>query len=477
MSLRDLVVEGDRDLAQAAVASASSPGTRVAGLPSLAVASQGAEASGGQVGGPADRGGDGLGMRATSHLKRELIDRLGLGVVATLAADEDPDRARRELAVTCHAILNTPEYAMLAPDQRDRLVKRVLDDICGLGPLQELLEDEEVTEVVVNGTKSLFFEKGGRLQPAQTVFESDEQILMIVDRILAPLGRRLDRASPIVNARLANGDRVNVVAAPISVDGPAITIRKFSNRIHSLDRLVQLGSLPRWYADLLSMAVRTRKDMAVAGGTGSGKTTLLNALSCEIAPDERIVTIEDSAELRFANHPDLVRLEARDASIEGTGQITIRDLVKNALRMRPDRIIVGECRSEEAIDMLQAMNTGHDGSLTTLHAGTPQEAVLRLVLMARFGMDLPTDVIEAQIATALDFLVMSHRTSDGRRFIGSLTQVGLSPDRGVELRECVHFDETERTWSLVGEPSFVEEALRAEALEAGEVETWRSHLP
>lgn len=411
---------------------------------------------------------------ATERLKGDLVERLGLGVVAKFATGSDISRARRELSVTCRAILNTAAYADVALDDRERLVRRTLDDICGLGPLQELLEDEEVSEVVVNGTHGLFFEKHGRLQAARAVFESDEQILMIIDRILAPLGRRLDRASPIVNARLANGDRVNAVAAPISVDGPSMTIRKFSNRISSLERLVSLGSLPEWYARLLSLAVRMREDIAVAGGTGSGKTTLLNALSCEIGLEERIVTIEDSAELRFDRHPDVVRLEARDSSIEGTGEVTIRDLVKNSLRMRPDRIIVGECRSEETIDMLQAMNTGHDGSLTTLHAGTPKEAILRLVLMARFGMDLPTEVIEAQIATALDLLVMSHRMSDGLRFIGSLSEVGLGEDDGVRLVECVRFDELERSWELVREPRFVEAALRAGMVGEQEVRAWRS---
>ncbi|AKT49497.1 type II secretion system protein E [Olsenella sp. oral taxon 807] len=413
----------------------------------------------------------------TERLKGDLVERLGLGVVAQFAAGSDISRARRELSVTCRAILNTAAYADVALDDRERLVRRTLDDICGLGPLQELLEDEEVSEVVVNGTRGLFFEKHGRLQAAQAVFESDEQILMIIDRILAPLGRRLDRASPIVNARLANGDRVNAVAAPVSVDGPAVTIRKFSNRISSLERLVSLGSLPEWYARLLSLAVRMREDIAVAGGTGSGKTTLLNALSCEIGLEERIVTIEDSAELRFDRHPDVVRLEARDSSIEGTGEVTIRDLVKNALRMRPDRIIVGECRSEETIDMLQAMNTGHDGSLTTLHAGTPKEAILRLVLMARFGMDLPTEVIEAQIATALDLLVMSHRMSDGLRFIGSLSEVSLGEDDGVRLVECVRFDELERNWKLVREPRFVDAALRAGMVGEQEVRSWRSRFP
>lgn len=409
----------------------------------------------------------------SSRLKADLVERLGLDTVARVAAGSDIAHARFELAVTCEAILNTQRYADVSQETRASLVRGVLDDICGLGPLQPLLEDDSISEVVVNGTSGLFFERDGRLQPAECVFETDEQILMVLDRILAPLGRRLDRASPIVNARLANGDRVNAVAAPISIDGPAVTIRKFSQRISTLSRLVELGALPAWYAELLSWAVKARQDMAVAGGTGSGKTTLLNALSCEIGLDERIVTIEDSAELRFDSHPDVVRLEARAASIEGTGEVSIRDLVKNALRMRPDRIVVGECRAEETIDMLQAMNTGHDGSLTTLHAGTAREAVLRLVLMSRFGMDLPTDVIEAQIATALDLLVMSHRFPDGTRMIGSMSEVGLGRDGLVELRECVAFDEASRCWELAAEPRFVEASLASGLLAEEEVARWR----
>ena len=212
----------------------------------------------------------------------------------------------------------------------------------------------------------------------------------------------MDERSPIVNARLQSGYRVNAVVPPVAIDGTALTIRKFSNRISSLTELVGLGSLPDWYARLLSYAVVLRRDLAVAGGTGSGKTTLLNALSCEIPVGERIVTIEDSAELKFAWHPHVVRLEARAASIEGEGEVSIRDLVTNALRMRPDRIVVGEVRGAECIDMLQAMNTGHDGSLTTLHAGTEEEAIVRLVLLARYGINLPSELIEEQVAMALE---------------------------------------------------------------------------
>lgn len=241
-----------------------------------------------------------------------------------------------------------------------------------------------------------------------------------------------------------------------------------------MSRLVELGSLPSWYARLLSWAVRLRKDIAVAGGTGSGKTTLLNALSCEIDHGERVITIEDSAELRFDARAHVVRLEARESSIEGTGEVTIRDLVKNALRMRPDRIVVGEVRGPEAIDMLQAMNTGHDGSLTTLHAGTPEEAILRLVLMARFGMDLPASIIEEQVATALDLLVLSARRGDGSRRITSLSQVARSKEGSVELVELVSYDSARDAWHLVDEPAFLREAVREGLLDEGEVDAWRS---
>ncbi len=410
------------------------------------------------------------------RLKRDLVGRLGLSVVASMAAEEDALAARDEIAVACESILNTGDYDALDADGRSKVIDQVLDEICGLGPIQPLLDDPTISEVMVNGCEHVFFERAGELHPSDRVFDSADQIMLAIDRILAPLGRRLDQASPIVNARLANGDRVNAVAQPVAVNGPALTIRKFSHEVMSLDALVALGSVPEWYATLLGWAVRTRQDIAVAGGTGSGKTTLLNALSLKIGLNERIITIEDSAELKFDAHPNVVRLEARDASIEGTGEVTIRDLVKNALRMRPDRIVVGEVRSEEAIDMLQAMNTGHDGSLTTLHAGATEEVVPRLVLMSRFGMDLPTDIIEEQIATALDLIVMSRRMGDGRRYLSTLSEVGRAPDGGVMLRECVRFDDARRSWELVEEPAFVERCVREGALVAEEVEQWRSLL-
>ena len=417
--------------------------------------------------------GDRLG-KARSSLKHDLVERLGLGPLAQMVDSAVPSRAREELAVACEAILNSAAYSQVEEADKPRLVQDVIDEVVGLGPIQPLLDDDSVSEVMVNGRDSLFFERGGELFRSERTFESDEQILTIVDRIIAPLGRRLDERNPIVNARLANGDRVNAVIRSVAIDGPVVTIRKFSNRISSLEELVGLGALPAWYAQLLAWAVRLRQDIAVAGGTGSGKTSLLNALSCEIPAGERIITIEDSAELRFVSHPHVVRLEARDASIEGVGEVTIRDLVRNSLRMRPDRIVVGEVRGPECIDMLQAVNTGHDGSLTTLHAGTPREAILRLVLMARFGMDLPVDIVEDQIASGLDVLVMSHRLADGTRLIGSASTRGRAPEGGVELREFVRLEEASRTWRLVDEPRFLAAAVRDGLLQEGEVARWRA---
>lgn len=416
-------------------------------------------------------------VEVRAALKRALVDRLGLREMASLVSSGDVARARDELSVACVAAINAGEVAGAGAFDVEALVREVIDEVLGLGPLQPLLDDDSITEVMVNGCRSLYFERDGKLEQAERVFDSPEQIMLAIDRILAPLGRRLDDANPIVNARLSNGFRVNAVISPVAMEGPALTIRKFSGAIRSLPSLVGLGSLPAWYARLLGWAVRLRCDIAVAGGTGSGKTTLLNALSAEIDPRERIVTIEDSAELHFEEGLHVVRLEARDASIEGTGAVSIRTLVTNALRMRPDRIVVGEVRGEECIDMLQAMNTGHDGSLTTLHAGTAREAVSRLVLMARFGMDLPAALIEEQVATALDLIVMSRRMPDGSRVVSSTCEVERDEAGGVVLRELVSFDSATCSWRLVEVPRFVEKAVREGLLGEGEVVEWRGQVP
>ncbi|OUP07436.1 CpaF family protein [Collinsella sp. An2] len=413
--------------------------------------------------------------------KRGMLDRIGYAEAARIVSSTDVVQSREELRPAVEAVLNAGSAgemaAHLAASEREEVIAEVLDDVAGLGPLQPLLEDDSVSEIMVNGCTSTFFERAGVLYPLGEVFENEEQIRILIDRIISPLGRRVDERSPIVNARLASGYRVNAVIPPVAIDGPVLTIRKFSDRISSLAELVALGSLPRWYARLLSWAVRLRQDLAVAGGTGSGKTTLLNALSCEIPTSERIVTIEDSAELKFARHPHVVRLEAREASIEGEGAVTIRDLVTNALRMRPDRIVVGEVRGAECIDMLQAMNTGHDGSLTTLHAGTEEETVVRLTLLARYGINLPSELIEEQIAMALDGIVMSERRADGRRFVSSYSGVARGARGGVELERYVSFDSTRGRWRLEREPPFVDAAVRSGMLAGEEVERWRSSCP
>ncbi len=411
------------------------------------------------------------------RVKRAAMERVGFSEMARIATANDTGHAREELRPAIEAVVNSENGGAANADERREIVEAVLDDVIGLGPLQPLLEDDTVSEIMVNGSKSLFFERRGVLHPMESPFEDDEQIRIIIDRIISPLGRRVDERSPLVNARLKSGYRVNAVIPPIAIDGPVLTIRKFSDRITTLRELVDMGSLPEWYARLLSCAVSLRQDLAVAGGTGSGKTTLLNALSCEIPTDERIVTIEDSAELKFTRHPHVVRLEAREASIEGEGAVTIRDLVANALRMRPDRIVVGEVRGAECIDMLSSMQTGHDGSLTTLHAGSEEEAVVRLTLLARFGINLPSELIEEQIALALDGIVMSERRPDGRRFVTSYSGVSRAPQGGVRLERYVSFDRADRTWSLEREPPFIEEALSTGALSREEVERWRSLCP
>lgn len=411
------------------------------------------------------------------QVKQAALERVGFAEVARIIEGTDVERARKELRPAIEAVLNASTAVQVMPTERLALVEDVLNDVVGLGPLQPLLDDDAVSEIMVNGCESLFVEREGMLQELEVPFENDEQIRIAIDRIISPLGRRVDERRPTVNARLPSGYRVNAVIPPVALNGPTLTIRKFSNRISSLEHLVRMGSLPPWYAWLLTRAVELRQDLAVAGGTGSGKTTLLNALSCEIPTGERIVTIEDSAELQFSRHPHVVRLEAREASIEGEGAVSIRDLVANALRMRPDRIVVGEVRGAEAIDMLQSMNTGHDGSLTTLHAGSAEETVVRLTLLARYGIDLPGDLIEEQIAMALDGIVMSVRTPRGKRFVSSYTGVSRAEGGGVQLAEYVHFDVARERWELREEPPFVLAALDAGALDEKEVDAWRHMCP
>ncbi len=352
-----------------------------------------------------------------------------------LIADLDPtmdvtktDDVRRTIEEMYQNIL-AEEHIVLSRAERQRLFDQIVAEILGLGPLEPFLADPTITEIMVNGAKNIYIERDGRVLRTNAVFESDEHLMRIIERIVAPLGRRIDESSPYVNARLPDGSRVHAVIPPISLVGPVLTIRKFFKIPLTVERLIELGTVTAGAMELLKACVVAKLNTLISGGTGSGKTTLLNVLSGYIPNDERILTIENAAELQLRQE-HVVTLESRPPNIEGRGEITMRDLVINSLRMRPDRIIVGECRGPEAFDMLQAMNTGHEGSMTTVHANTPRDALARLenmILMA--GMDLPHRAIREQIASALDAVIQLERQRDGTRKIVSITEVqGMEGD-------------------------------------------------
>jgi pilus assembly protein CpaF len=321
------------------------------------------------------------------------------------------------------------ENFVLSRSEKSRLFEQITAEILGFGPLQPLLEDETITEIMVNGAKSLYVERRGKLQKVPLSFENNEHVMRIIERIVAPLGRRIDESSPYVDARLPDGSRVNAVIPPVSLVGPVLTIRKFSKTPISVDQLVQFGSITPEALAFLDAAVKARINIVISGGTGSGKTTLLNVLSGFIPADERIVTIENAAELQL-RQDHVVTLESRPANIEGKGEITIRDLVVNALRMRPDRIIVGEIRDAAALDMLQAMNTGHDGSMTTAHSNSPRDTLARLETMTLMaGMDMPVRAIREQVSSAIELVVHQERMRDGTRKVTNITEVsGMEGD-------------------------------------------------
>jgi pilus assembly protein CpaF len=326
------------------------------------------------------------------------------------------------------------EAAALPEAERARLVDRVIVLATGLGPLEPLLADPSVDEVMVNGPDAVYVERRGRLEGVGVRFAGEGELMHAIERVLAPLGRRVDEASPLCDARMADGSRVNVVIPPLSLSGPCLTVRRFRREGFSLRELVANGTMPAALAELLAVSVAAQASILVSGGTGSGKTTTLNALSGAIPREERIVTIEDAAELRLRQR-HVVRLEARPANLEGRGEVTIRQLVRNALRMRPDRIVVGEVRGPEALDMLQALNTGHDGSLTTVHANSPEDALRRvetLALMA--GVGLPHEAVREQVASALDLIVHQARLPDGSRAVESVTEV-VRAGGGAGVRE------------------------------------------
>ena len=330
----------------------------------------------------------------------------------------------------------------LPDDLRQQVFSEILDEMMGFGPIQPLLDDPDISEVMVNGPKKVFIEKGGKVTKSAITFDDDDHVARIIDRIILPLGRRVDADSPTVDARLPDGSRVNAVIRPVSIDGPCITIRKFKKDKLSVQQLIDYGSLTPNMGEFVRACVLAHLNIVISGGTGSGKTTLLNVLSSFIPEGERIVTIEDAAELQL-QQDHVLRLETKVANTDGKGAVTIRDLVRNSLRMRPDRIVVGECRGGEALDMLQAMNTGHDGSLTTLHANTPRDALSRLETMVLMsGMDLPLKVVRQQISSAVDLIIQQTRLKDGSRKVTAITEViGMEGDT-VVMTDIFKFEQT-----------------------------------
>ena len=370
--------------------------------------------------------------------KRYLIEQVGRlleGEQLTLGNQSDFIKQRLDEAYA-QTKISLPE------DLRKQIFHDILDELTGFGPIQSLLDDEDVSEVMVNGPKKVFIEKKGRLTKSTVTFDDDDHVLRVIDRIILPLGRRVDADTPTVDARLPDGSRVNAVVRPVSIDGPSITIRKFRKDKLSIQQLIDYGSLTPHMAEFIRACVLAHLNIVISGGTGSGKTTLLNVLSSFIPEEERIITIEDAAELQL-QQDHVLRMETKVANIDGRGAVSIRDLVRNSLRMRPDRIVVGECRGGEALDMLQAMNTGHDGSLTTLHSNSPRDAISRMETMVLMsGMDLPLKVVRQQISSAVDLIVQQTRLKDGSRKVTAITEVvGMEGDI-VVLTDIFKFEQT-----------------------------------
>jgi pilus assembly protein CpaF len=394
---------------------------------------------------------DGLaGFKSKVH--DQLFDRLGTRLFET----QDENQVHAMVVTEIAALLAETDTA-LSHDEKQTLIRDIARDVMGLGPVEQFLADPTVTEIMVNGSDYIYVERNGVIDRTRANFISEEHLRRVIDRIVSQVGRRVDEASPMVDARLLDGSRVNVIVPPLSLDGSILTIRKFAKDPFQVRDLIEMGTMSEQVAELLSLSVEGALNILVSGGTGTGKTTLLNVLSSFVPQGERIVTIEDAVELQL-HQEHVIRLEARPSNIEGKGEVAIRDLVKNALRMRPDRIIVGEVRGAEALDMLQAMNTGHDGSLSTVHANTPRDALSRvetMVLMA--GFDLPPRAIREQVASALDLIVHVDRFRDGARRISRVTEVvGMEGDI-ITLQDIFKFDHTSQQLFSTGiRPAFVD---------------------
>lgn len=404
-------------------------------------------------------------LRVKIH--RRLIEEMD----TTHLNDINPTELRKQVRQAVNELL-MEENALLTQAERERLVDEILDETMGLGPLEPLLRDKNISEVMVNGCKQVYIERKGKLELTDAQFKDDQHLLQIIDRIVSRIGRRVDESTPLCDARLQDGSRVNVIIPPLALNGPTVTIRKFSADPYKVQDLINFGSLSQMSAELLRACVYARLNIVISGGTGSGKTTLLNVVSSFIPSDERIVTIEDAAELQLQQE-HVVRLETRPPNIEGKGAVSMRDLVKNSLRMRPERIVVGEVRAGEALDMLQAMNTGHDGSLTTLHANTPRDAIRRmetLVMMA--GFDLPQRAIREQIASAVDLIIQASRLSDGSRKVTHITEITGMEGDVVLLQDIFMFKQqgVDENGKIIGEfkytgirPKFLERVIASGA--------------
>lgn len=375
-----------------------------------------------------------------AEIHAEIVDKMPDDLQRVINyAGADKKELRRLVENMCADAIKSNPFAIPLGD-RERLVEELISEILGLGPIEPLLKDASITEVMVNGPSSVYVERAGRLEKTEVRFRNNEHLMHIIDRIVSAVGRRVDESSPLVDARLADGSRVNIIIPPLSLVGPCVTIRKFSKDVLTVEKMIGFGSFDEKMAEFLEDCVRGKLNIVVSGGTGSGKTTLLNILSAYVPATERIVTLEDSAELQL-KQDHVVTLETRPANIEGEGEVSMRDLVRNALRMRPDRIIVGECRTGEALDMLQAMNTGHDGSMTTAHANSARDVLSRLETMVLMsGMELPLRAIRSQIASAVDIIVQIARLRDGTRKIINISEVtGMEGDL-ISLQDLFRFE-------------------------------------
>ena len=367
----------------------------------------------------------------------KLVNMLDLSLITS----QPEENSREQIQQICETLM-AEESIPINLVTRQRIAREIQNEILGLGPLEPLLADKTVSDILVNGYKTVYVERRGKLELTDTHFDSDRHLRSIIDRIVSSVGRRIDESSPMVDARLDDGSRVNAIIPPLAVDGPSVSIRRFAVERLDASRLIELGTISETIARVMEAIVKGRINVLISGGTGSGKTTLLNVLSGHIPPDERIVTIEDSAELQL-QQPHVVRLETRSPNIEGKGEVTQRDLVRNSLRMRPDRIIVGEVRGGEALDMLQAMNTGHDGSLTTIHANTPRDGLTRIESMvAMSGVNLPLKPLRAQIASAINVVLQQERQEDGTRRLVSLQEINGIEGEVITMSEIFKFERT-----------------------------------